>query len=103
MQRQGDLLIIKINELPKEVKKLKTLIVAYGEITGHKHRLTRDSTEVLEPIKVDIKFPIKFLNIVENDTLVHEEHKTVELEKGFYKIIYQREFDLIEGYRQVID
>ena len=40
MYRQGDLLFIKINEIPKKRKRrYKYDVLAWGETTGHTHKL----------------------------------------------------------------
>lgn len=38
--RQGDVLLIRVPELPKGVKKRKDRTLALGETTGHHHTLT---------------------------------------------------------------
>ena len=37
---QGDVLLIRVDKLPKEAKRRKDLTLALGETTGHNHTLT---------------------------------------------------------------
>ncbi len=86
MKRQGDLLIVRVNKMPKDVLKQKSLVLAEGEVTGHFHEL--DKGEVYESdgvlyFRVDSDSPAK---------LNHPEHKTIVFEPGEYKVIRQREY-----------
>lgn len=94
--RQGDVLLRQIREIPKGMPK-KDEILAYGEVTGHKHRLM-GSVQVFGKIGEQ-----QFADIEEETELVHEEHDTLKIPKGKYQVIQQREFDVVEGSRQVMD
>ena len=92
--RQGDVFLLKIDALPDGTK-TKDNVLAFGEITGHKHQvigatvLTDGSTQYVE---------------VETEAeLVHEEHAKHQLKKGVYRVIIQRELDLVGEFRRVID
>ena len=92
--RQGDLGITPIKELPANLKKVESPILAYGEITGHNHRLlerTANQFEVLEDEKGNT-----YLKINQPTDLVHEEHKKITIEKGLYFISHEREYDYAE-------
>jgi hypothetical protein len=92
--RQGDLGITPITKLPADLKVLKTNVLAYGEVTGHKHQLLeREATQfdILEDEKRQM-----YLNIKQPTDLVHEEHKTITIEKGFYFISHEKEYDYFE-------
>jgi hypothetical protein len=87
--RQGDVLIRRIKSLPMQKAQPRlTGILAYGEVTGHAHRvedLTR--AEVLEVGKG------LFLRVgSEGVRIVHEEHAPVSLPAGDYEIQIQREY-----------
>jgi len=84
--RQGDILIEKINKLPYNLKPKEDLIIARGETTGHVHRL--DGGQVLVDIEGNL-----FLNLAQEQTLLHEEHKPIVLPPGKYRVIRQREYD----------
>ena len=96
MVRQGDLLIVKVNELPKECIKQNHRILAEGEATGHMHEL--DSGELYE------KGGTLFFRVPENQkiTLKHQEHGPITFDPGVYKVIRQREYEP-RGWRRVAD
>ena len=96
---QGDVFIESIDKIPNGVKK-KDNILAYGEITGHRHRFESKAIQVF--VDEDKQ---QFIEVSNNEEglLVHEEHDTVHLPKGKYKVRLQREYDVIEGTRAVTD
>ena len=96
MKRQGDILIVKISNIPENATKRKFRILAEGEATGHLHQL--DSGEVYEKdgvlyFKVSSEKP---------STLLHPEHKAITFEPGAYKVVRQREYQP-SGWRRVRD
>lgn len=87
--RQGDVLIRRVQSLPKQKAQPRlTGILAYGEVTGHAHKiedLTR--AEVLE-IENGL-----YLRVGEEGVrIVHEEHAPVALPPGNYEVEIQREY-----------
>ncbi|MFW9927940.1 MAG: hypothetical protein ACFFD1_00950 [Candidatus Thorarchaeota archaeon] len=96
--RQGDVLLVEINKLPKNLKE-KDKTIAYGEITGHHHRFKSKQVQVF----VDDENQ-QFVQIKKPSKLVHEEHSELEIPKGDFKVILQREYDILEeNIRQVLD
>lgn len=96
--RQGDILLLPINNIPEKVKK-KDLILAYGEATGHMHQFI-DSVNV----SVYELNQQQFVNINSEYTdLIHNEHNTLKIPRGMYKVVNQREVDLTNEIRQVLD
>jgi len=92
--RQGDLGITPIKELPANLKKVDNPILAYGEATGHHHKLlerTANQFEVLEDSQGD-----RYLKINQPTDLVHEEHKTITIKKGLYWVRNEREYNYFE-------
>jgi hypothetical protein len=80
--------------------------VAYGEVTGHSHRLADlRSAEVLE-IGDDLYVHVSEHGLsIEGDpgaTFVHEEHGPITLPPGDYRVQIQREYSP-EEIRSVID
>ena len=69
MYQQGDVILLKTDKV--QGKKLNHLIVAYGEATGHHHRVTTGEATLYEHEGT------LFLR-VDNDTatITHEEHIT---------------------------
>lgn len=93
--RQGDVLLVMIDSLPKDaeiVKNKDRIVLAYGEVTGHAHAIS-----VIEAIEFKAKpVPVfdvqaeRFIQVTEKALLKHEEHATIELPKGDYAILQQR-------------
>lgn len=93
--RQGDLGITPITKLPDNLKIVKSPILAYGEATGHKHQLlerTANQFSVLEDSAGNT-----YLKIGQPTDLIHEEHKTITIEKGLYFISHEREYNYFEN------
>jgi len=103
MIRQGDVLLVPRELISDNKEKLKEVgkgekILAYGEKTGHSHTLSGD-------VIFYGKGNGPTLCQVGRDgaSLVHQEHSQINIEKGDYIVILQREYDLIEGIRMVSD
>ena len=94
--RQGDVCLFKVDNIEGKTEKKDGTILAYGEVTGHKHLL---SGQILESISETERF-IEVLDIAK---LTHEEHNSLDIPKGKYKVLLQREVDLLGEVRQVID
>lgn len=91
--RQGDVGLIKISKIVG--KKLKHLVLAVGEVTGHKH-------EVIDNAELYDHEGTLFLKVNETTELTHQEHQTITLPKGDYEVRRQREYEP-NGWRQVSD
>lgn len=104
MYRHGDLLIKPIKELPKNLKRRKNNILAYGEATGHHHKLTANELSNKD-IQVWFDEQVKvFFETKEKTSLSHQEHKTIEIEKGRYGVVVERARDpFTQSINQVID
>ena len=98
--RQGDVLIVKTSTMPSdEGKKVKSVLVAEGSKTGHKHILKSKNTMMFFQ-----KDNTRFVKVGKSGAeLVHDEHAKIAIPSGEYEIRMQREFDLVEGNRQVMD
>ena len=98
LARQGDILFVRIDKLPSNLKKAKDGIVAFGEVTGHAHRVVeQDGVAVLESEGGD-----KFVEATESWKVTHDEHGPIEFKAGTYKVARQREYTP-EAPRQVAD
>jgi len=95
--RQGDVMLVEIQELPKNLKE-KDNVLALGEVTGHSHRFESKQKIVFQDEEGQ-----QFVTLPKSQKLVHEEHQVLEIPKGKYKVVLQREFDIVEGTRQVLD
>ena len=96
MKRQGDILIVRVDNIPLDAKNRKSRVLAEGEATGHLHEL--DSGEVYGKDGV-LYFKI---SSEKPSTLLHPEHKAITFEPGAYKVVKQREYEP-SGWRRVRD
>jgi len=100
--RQGDLLFIKMQRKPQnQGRKQDNPILLEGEATGHAHKLTGDG-EIYEP---DLGSRLKLVWVNTKALVVHEEHGPIALDKGWWEVRRQREFDgqQTNNYRYVTD
>lgn len=101
--RQGDVLLIAMDnvKLPDEAKRLpndgERVVLAYGEVTGHAHALSGDVAALYQAGKTTI------LETQEGAVLRHEEHNAIDLPRGLYRVIRQRELTPEEEVRTVAD
>jgi hypothetical protein len=61
-------------------------VLAYGETTGHAHRLSA-ATVTMYAWKED-----KLIEVTETSNLTHEEHNPITLIPGIYRVVRQREY-----------
>jgi len=100
--RQGDLLI-ESKSLPKaaNLKRKEDHIVAYGEVTGHCHKIVApnfDNVDMFVDPSGDVFVQIKDAQTID---LVHDEHGPINLEgPGEFCISSQREYDPAEAARE---
>lgn len=99
--RHGDVYLVKVEQLPKDAKPQEAVvpaqaILAYGEVTGHAHRV-KDPTA-----KLWLDGTNTYLTVEQVAQLTHEEHHTIVLEPGIYQVIHQVEYAPTE-YRRVVD
>ncbi|MHC5723585.1 MAG: hypothetical protein ACYTXY_05395 [Nostoc sp.] len=98
LYRHGDVLIRRIASLPVRVQRRVGATLAHGEITGHSHRIEQSNAVQLWVHGNDL-----FLEVKEaSATLVHEEHRAIELPQGLYRVWKQREYRP-DAYVEVMD
>jgi len=98
LARQGDILFVRVDSLPEDLKKSKDLIVAHGEVTGHAHRVTKEAgVKLLETLGGS-----KFVEAEAGWEVTHDEHGPIEFEAGNWEARRQREYSP-EAIRKVID
>lgn len=102
MLRQGDVLLVPVDGVPADGKKVKRqggrVILAAGEVTGHHHAI-RDAGVALLDVGER-----RFVTVPETGAeLKHEEHSTIQVAPGTYEVIIQREYDDAEEWRRVAD
>lgn len=113
--RQGDVLLKKISVDPKDIPEGATdvtpkdgrIVLAYGEVTGHAHAFAEPEVKAgkLKALsKTGVWDPSaeRFIQVLEKTALTHEEHSPVELDKGIYEVVQQREYSP-EEIRRVAD
>lgn len=90
MFRQGDLLFVPTPGAEGDVVKgARAGILARGEATGHAHRL-----ESLDGVDVYVAEGGELIvGVAESVNVVHEEHDTVTLSPGYWRVRRQREYD----------
>jgi len=103
MYRQGDVLLIPINDAgvgassSLKVKPVNgRIILAFGEATGHHHSLKANVGSLFERdqkryLRMDIEAPLE-----------HQEHGAILIPRGTYQVIIQREYSP-EAIRNVQD
>ncbi|MEO1430116.1 MAG: hypothetical protein AAFV71_13835 [Cyanobacteria bacterium J06633_8] len=100
--RQGDVILLPVK--PNEGKKLDGLqkvlhhlVLAEGEVTGHKHRISEGEARLYT------EYSGLFLRVLsDNALLVHEEHDFIDVPQGDWMVRIQREYEP-EGWRYVTD
>ena len=91
LYRQGDVLLREVTNIPEAAQRSEPkerIILAYGEVTGHCHRI-----EELD--KVDVFIGAKgemYLRVKEAVEVIHEEHSAIALPAGNYLRVIQREY-----------
>lgn len=91
--RQGDVLLVKIEAPPPDVKTVMRergrLVLAHGEVTGHAHVVTDPDAQLVTREEAEELFLLVYGDEV---ALEHEEHDTILLPFGAYRVIRQREY-----------
>ncbi|MEM7246204.1 MAG: hypothetical protein AAF533_12725 [Acidobacteriota bacterium] len=86
--RHGDVMLERIDALPEQVRRLPHCVLAHGEVTGHSHRIQDHGTAVLYQTPDTLMLEVE----AESADLVHEEHATIRLPRGLYRVWRQREY-----------
>lgn len=103
--RQGDIFFKSVKNAPKKLKKHQGNILAYGEVTGHSHKIISPSVSKMESY-VDENGDIYVLSTREEIRIGHDEHNEIVLPKNEWICISrQREYDPLaaEKERRVAD
>jgi hypothetical protein len=87
LYRHGDVLVKRIDRIPNEAQRREGSILAHGEVTGHSHRIQQ-----AESVQLWGHGNRLFLEVKDAATLIHEEHRAIELSQGFYHVWKQREY-----------
>jgi hypothetical protein len=86
--RQGDVLIAAIEAIPQGARPRPAPVLAWGEVTGHSHRLADPAAARLWESGAGL-----FLEVTAPAAaIVHEEHHPIALPLGLYRVWTQREY-----------
>ena len=96
---QGDVCLIKVDILPtqsiKQERSKGALVLEYGEVTGHSHRISD-----IDKCDLYLEGTRRFLEVCYAVPLTHEEHDTITLEPGIYEIKRQRQWSVLDQMSQ---
>lgn len=88
--QQGDVVLRRVEGVKgtKVARTARGYVLAYGEVTGHSHRI-EEEVELYEAdgklyLKTEIAVPLR-----------HEEHRTVEIPPGIWEADRVREYDYL--------
>ena len=103
--RQGDVLLVPIDEVPAAARPVRRtggrVVLAEGEVTGHAHAIRSPSATLLGTGDE------RYLRVAAPVTLDHEEHARIEVAPGTYRVVIQREYVPPEispvTFRRVVD
>ena len=100
--RQGDVMLIPVKSIPKDAieqpPKGNKIVLAYGEVTGHHHRFEFMDTSHNAKLRIT-ESGARYLDVLADCDLLHEEHSTVRVPKGRYLIPQQVEYTPAELHR----
>jgi hypothetical protein len=87
MWRQGDIYITQTTAVPAGASLLPHCVLAEGEMTGHSHRVADPGTARLYAHQ-----SVLYLDVFAEAAVVHDEHGTIPLARGVYRVWRQREY-----------
>ena len=116
--RQGDVLLMKVEQLPLNIKEAKRdkyghIVLAFGEVSGHRHAIRdkhvtafrMETSERDAALSADVDYiQVGGSGVVLNHELVSgvkADHEPVSLAPGVYKVIGQRTYSPAEIKRAV--
>lgn len=93
---QGDILFLRVDGVPSEARSVAPVgnrfVLAEGEATGHAHTVPARGTALME---VPNEGGVTYLTVEEltgGVEVSHQEHASVKLDPGTWKVIRQREY-----------
>ena len=107
-QHQGDVLLVKVSdEVPSKRSKQKVemkngrAVIQHGEALGHYHTVDPAFVDIVNIQTLDSIKELT-LNVYQDTTITHEEHKPLVLTKGVWKVRTQRE-SMFGRWKEVLD
>jgi len=99
--RHGDVILHLIEHMAvRGLKRIPGGKLAQGTATGHSHTLTTPDNAALYELP-DGKG--RLLVVKKRVGLKHQEHKTIMLSPGYYRVSIKRQYDAVLGQRNVAD
>ncbi|THF68118.1 hypothetical protein E7T06_17810 [Deinococcus sp. Arct2-2] len=97
LYRHGDVLLQAAQAPSLPLRQQPHLTLAYGEVTGHSHRIAEAGAAQLYAIGAqrtgDDVAADQYLHVTATHaTLTHEEHGPIRLPTGWYRVWQQREY-----------
>ena len=91
--RQGDVLVQEVDVLPADLVPAVSdergrIVLAEGEVTGHAHTLPARDVRVAGRDRDGVLF----LGLDDPCLLTHDEHDTITIPRGLYRVVRQREY-----------
>jgi hypothetical protein len=105
MYRQGDVLLVPVESIPVRLEQVARdggrVVLAYGEATGHAHAIVGDQATLFRQPEGEAEVFMRVLGGAPV-ALVHDEHDTIMIPPGWYRVVRQREYSS-ESIRNVQD
>jgi len=90
--RQGDVLIVPVDEIPSGLKRTKKVTLALGEVTGHHHTIYGGAVGFADDENGLADYFEVNAGSGEGATLTHQEHKNITIPPGKYQKVIQTEY-----------
>ena len=90
--RQGDVALVPVSAIPQGAKDItpnNDVVLKYGEVTGHAHRIQIDKPGKLRVWDANAE---RYLQVLEVVSLTHEEHSELVIVPGLYHVPDQVEW-----------
>jgi len=88
--RQGDTFYKRIDSIPETAVLQPTLVVAEGEMTGHKHEFKGGSVQLYKDAE---KSDVQYVEVKAETTLTHQEHDPLTFDPGCYIVTMEQSYD----------
>lgn len=89
--RQGDVLIAAVDSIPTNTTEVprtdRGVVLAEGEVTGHAHRIPSRHATLMRT-----ESDARYMRVTAPVALLHEEHTTVDLPIGNYRVSIHHEY-----------
>ncbi len=101
MYRQGDILLVPVEKVPRGLKEVPRedgkIVLAEGEATGHLHAIDSEEAMFTATDLEDIAGRFLEVEAEAGVELTHPEHDTIKVPPGKYEVRRQTEYDQAGG------